>query len=82
MAVFTTVEFLNAAQTIRMPAFSAELAFIKSVEDELSALNFPISNKAIILAIVRHLENERDPIRSALYRSALEMIVRKTPDDL
>lgn len=82
MAVFTTVEFLNAAQTIRMPAFSAELAIIKTVEDELSALNFPISNKAIILAIVRHLENECDPIRSALYRSALEMIVRKTPDDL
>jgi len=65
-----------------MPVYSAEIAFIKSVKDELSALNFPVSNKDVILAIIRHLENERDPKRSALYSSALEMVVRTTPDDL
>ncbi len=82
MAMFPTIEFLNPAQTIRMPVYSAELAFIKSVEDKLAAQHLPTGNKDVILAIIRHLENEADPVRSALYRSALEMIVRGTPDDL
>ncbi|MGK9174929.1 histidine kinase [Yokenella regensburgei] len=82
MTMSTRVEFLNPTQTIRLPVYSAETAFIKTVEDELRGLGFPVSNKAVILAIIRHLEEERDPQRSALYRSALEMVVRTTPDDL
>lgn len=82
MTMSPRIEFLNPTQTIRMPVYSAEIAFIKSVKDELSALNFPVSNKDVILAIIRYLENERDPQRSALYSSALEMVVRTTPDDL
>lgn len=82
MAILPTIEFLNPAQTIRMPVYSAELALIKAVEDELTASLLPKGNKEIILAIIRHLEYETDLARSALYRSALEMIVRRTPDDL
>lgn len=82
MTVFPTIEFLNQTQTIRMPVYSAELAIIKSIEDELTAQHFTAGNKDIILAMVRQLEKETDPARSALYRSALEMIVRRTPDDL
>ena len=82
MAMLPTIEFLNPAQTIRMPVYSAELAFIKSIEDELKTLNFSVSNKDIILTIIRHLENESDPARSMIYRSALEMVVQRTPDDL
>lgn len=77
-----TVEFLNPNQTIRLPLYCAEMAFIKSVEDELVAQNVLVSNKAVILAIIRHLENERCPQRIAFYRSALELVVRTTPDDL
>lgn len=82
MTVLPTIEFLNPAQTIRMPAYSAELTLIKTVEDELAALYLPTGNKEIILAIIRRLEHETDPGRSSLYRNALEMIVHRTPDDL
>lgn len=61
MALHPATQFLNSSQTIRLPVFSAELAFIKNVEEKLASLNLPVSNKAVILAIIRHLEEESDP---------------------
>jgi len=82
MALHPATQFLNSSQTIRLPVFSAELAFIKNVEEKLASLNLPVSNKAVILAIIRHLEEESDPEKTRMYRSALEMVVSRTPDDL
>lgn len=82
MALHPATQFLNSSQTIRLPVFSAELAFIKNVEEKLASLNLPVSNKAVILAIIRHLEEESDPEKTRMYRSTLEMVVSRTPDDL
>lgn len=82
MALHPATQFLNTSQTIRLPVFSVELAFIKTVEEKLASLNLPVSNKAVILAIIRHLEEESDPEKTRTYRSALEMVVSRTPDDL
>ncbi|HAT2611499.1 TPA: hypothetical protein I8235_004553 [Kluyvera intermedia] len=82
MALHSATQFLNTSQTIRLPVFSVELAFIKTVEEKLASLNLPVSNKAVILAIIRHLEEENDPEKTRMYRSALEMVVSRTPDDL
>jgi len=41
-----------------------------------------VNNKNLILALIRMLETEDDVVKLDVYRSALELIVQKTPDDL
>jgi len=40
-----------------------------------------LTNKTLILLVIRDLEQECDPQRQAVLRSVLELIVSHTPDD-
>ena len=40
-----------------------------------------VSNKDIILCLIRSIENEKDPLLYDDYLKALEFIVYRTPDD-
>ena len=48
---------------------------------EILQAGMPVTNKAIISALISRLEQESDVIQLDIYRHLLEMVVNKTPDD-
>lgn len=41
----------------------------------------PVTNKAIIAALIGRLEQEADVVQLDVYRHLLELVVHQTPDD-
>lgn len=62
--------------------FINERVVISEIRLELSARKDRITDKDIILALILRLECENDVVKQDVYRSALEMVVQRTPDDI
>ncbi|ORM74908.1 biofilm development protein AriR [Pantoea wallisii] len=48
---------------------------------EILQAGMPVTNKAIITALIARMEQESDVVQLDIYRHLLEMVVNKTPDD-
>jgi len=72
----TAEEQLNSYFGLSTQNFEAERLLINELSQELRNNQIDVSNKNLILALVRLLETEEDVV------NALEHIVQKTPDDL
>lgn len=49
---------------------------------EILHSGMPVTNKAIIAALIGRLEQEADVVQLDVYRHLLELVVHQTPDDL
>ncbi|SFR06007.1 MULTISPECIES: biofilm development regulator YmgB/AriR family protein [unclassified Enterobacter] len=78
----TAEEQLNSYFGLSTQNFEAERLLINELSQELRNNQIDVSNKNLILALVRLLETEEDVVKLDIYRNALEHIVQKTPDDL
>lgn len=70
----------DIAEFINPLACNAE-AFAQVI-GEILQTGMPVTNKAIISALITRLELENDVEKLNVYRQLLEMVVNKTPDDL
>jgi len=82
MQTTTTEEQLNAYFGTKTQAYEAEKKVLSNLMHNLSLKQPEVSNKHLILALIDLLETEDDIVKLDIYRSALEMVVQKTPDDL
>ncbi|WP_312240840.1 biofilm development regulator YmgB/AriR family protein [Pantoea sp.] len=64
------------------PQFHDEKDVIFSLYNELSAVKNIVSNKDIIVSLLKKLEKESDIVKLDIYRKALEIVVQRTPDDV
>lgn len=64
------------------PQFHDEKNVIFSLYNELAATKTSVSNKDIILSLLKKLEAEADIVKLDIYRKALEIVVQRTPDDI
>ena len=64
------------------PQFHDEKNVIFSLFNELSSTQPQVSNKDIILSLLKKLEAESDIVKLDIYRKALEIVVQRTPDDI
>lgn len=64
------------------PQFHDEKNVIFSLFNELSSTQSQVSNKDIILSLLKKLEAETDMVKLDIYRKALEIVVQRTPDDI
>ncbi|KAA6103826.1 biofilm development protein AriR [Pantoea dispersa] len=48
---------------------------------EILHSGMPVTNKAIIAALIGRLEQEADVVQLDVYRHLLELVVHQTPDD-
>lgn len=55
---------------------------ISEIMQDLLSRKSAVNNKDIILELVVRLEIEKDIVKLDIYRSALEMVVLNTPDDI
>ncbi|KNC09394.1 hypothetical protein AC791_12120 [Klebsiella sp. RIT-PI-d] len=55
---------------------------ISEIMQDLLSRKTAVNNKDIILELVVRLETEKDIVKLDIYRSALEMVVLNTPDDI
>ncbi|WP_318389423.1 biofilm development regulator YmgB/AriR family protein [Enterobacter sp.] len=78
----TAEEQLNSYFGLSTQNYEAERLLINELSQELRNNQIDVSNKNLILALVRLLETEEDVVKLDIYRNALEHIVQKTPDDL
>ncbi len=78
----TAEEQLNSYFGQSTQNYEAERLLINELSQELRNNQIDVSNKNLILALVRLLETEEDVVKLDIYRNALEHIVQKTPDDL
>ena len=53
----------------------------KETLDDLLADGVPVSNKTIIMQIMRKITDEKDGVRQNTLRVLLELVVGYTPDD-
>lgn len=60
---------------------SNEMAIFGQIIAEILHVGMPVTNKAIISALIARLEQESDVIKLDIYRNLLELVVHKTPDD-
>lgn len=63
-------------------AYEAETKLIADMTRELRIQRGVVHNKDLILTLIQHIECEKDVLKLDIYRSALEMIVQGTPDDI
>ncbi|MGP3592050.1 biofilm development regulator YmgB/AriR family protein [Vagococcus sp. WN89Y] len=82
MQTTTTEEQLNAYFGSKAQAYEAEKKVLNDLMHNLRLKQPEVSNKHLILALISLLETEDDVVKLDIYRSALEMVVQKTPDDL
>ena len=78
----TSEEQLNEYFGQSAQTFEAERLFIHELSASLRSNQIEVTNKNLILAVIRFLETEEDVVKLDVYRSALERIVQQTPDDL
>lgn len=78
----TSEEQLNEYFGQNAQTFEAERLFIHELSASLRSNQIEVTNKNLILAVIRLLETEEDVVKLDVYRSALERIVQQTPDDL
>ncbi|WP_413676685.1 biofilm development regulator YmgB/AriR family protein [Pantoea dispersa] len=62
-------------------ALAAETAVLDAVIRDIVIHGKKVTSKAIILHIIAELESTTDVVELDILRSALEMVVGKTPDD-
>ncbi|WP_312947218.1 biofilm development regulator YmgB/AriR family protein [Superficieibacter sp.] len=55
---------------------------ISEITQHLMSKKTVVNNKDIILELIVRLETESDIVKLDIYRSALEMVVLNTPDDI
>ncbi|POP47127.1 histidine kinase [Superficieibacter electus] len=55
---------------------------ISEITQDLLSRKTAVNNKDIILELIMRLEIEKDVVKLDIYRSALEMVVLNTPDDI
>ncbi|WLI77253.1 biofilm development regulator YmgB/AriR family protein [Kosakonia sp. H02] len=82
MQTTTTEEQLNAYFGANTRNYEEEKKVISDIIYNLQLKQTEVSNKHLILALIGLLETEDDVVKLDIYRSALEMVVQKTPDDL
>lgn len=82
MQTITTEEQLNAYFGVKTQTYEAEKKVLKDIMHNLRLKQPEVSNKHLILALIGLLETEDDIAKLDIYRSALEMVVQKTPDDI
>lgn len=63
-------------------AFEADMQIISDITRELRKIKSLVTNKDIILALIHCIEQEKDVIRTDIYRHTLEQVVQRTPDDI
>jgi len=77
----------NSVTTIRTrlqssgDALATESQELEEAIQAILASGGQLSNKTLIIHVIRDLEQERDAQRQAVLRSVLELIVSHTPDD-
>jgi len=59
-----------------------EWALLESVMGAIHAAKEPVTNKAIILRLIKQIESTHDVIKADIIRKTLEIIVDHTQDDL
>ncbi|AXF58522.1 two-component-system connector protein AriR [Leclercia sp. LSNIH6] len=59
-----------------------EWALLQTVTGAILDAKEPLTNKAIILRLIREIESTRDVVRADIIRKTLEIIVDHTQDDL
>ncbi|NIF23971.1 MULTISPECIES: biofilm development regulator YmgB/AriR family protein [Pantoea] len=62
-------------------ALAAESQELEEAIQAILASGGKLTNKTLIIHIIRDLEHERDAQRQVVLRSVLELIVSHTPDD-
>lgn len=61
---------------------SGESDVLMKITAELMAAQGFVTNKALILKLLNKMEMETDVVKLDIYRSVLEEIVHRTPDDV
>ncbi|MGY5956784.1 biofilm development regulator YmgB/AriR family protein [Kosakonia sp. BK9b] len=69
--------FLNAGESL-----AEESAILGAVIRNILADSKHITNKAIIIGLIKMLESTEDVVKSDIIRKTLEIVVRHTTDDL
>ncbi|MDF7657664.1 biofilm/acid-resistance regulator YmgB/AriR [Erwiniaceae bacterium L1_54_6] len=59
-----------------------QMAVFGQIVAEILQTGMPVTNKAIISALIVRLEQENDVAQLDIYRQLLEIVVHKTPDDV
>lgn len=59
-----------------------EWALLESVVSAILVAKEPLTNKAVILRLIREIETTRDVVRADIIRKTLEIVVDHTHDDL
>ncbi|MDE1185119.1 MAG: biofilm/acid-resistance regulator YmgB/AriR [Pantoea sp.] len=59
-----------------------QMAVFGQIVAEILQTGMPVTNKAIIYALIARLEQENDVAQLDIYRQLLEIVVHKTPDDV
>ncbi|MEG3133404.1 biofilm development regulator YmgB/AriR family protein [Rouxiella sp. T17] len=67
---------------ITHPELHSDNEVIAAICNELKKYKDSVSNKDIILCLIRKIESEQDETQQDIYLQALEHIVYSTPDDL
>ena len=62
-------------------ALTAQRNELEAAIQAILASSVQLSNKTLILHVIRELERERDAQRQTVLRDVLELIVTHTPDD-
>ncbi|WP_058973964.1 biofilm development regulator YmgB/AriR family protein [Type-D symbiont of Plautia stali] len=62
-------------------ALAAEHAELEAATQAILAPGGKLTNKTLIMYVIRELEREQDAQRQAVLRNVLELVVTHTPDD-